>query len=407
MERKKKLLVIGIIMNCAGTEKSFLSFAQNLDYDKWDVDLMLARRTGALIGDIPEQVNIIDMPDPELADMFLLTGKNAAATIWKCFGSRNPLIMLEVLPYFLKIIFMPKKRANTATRLWCALLRHFTSVEKEYDVAAAYWGDRTMFYMIDKVRAKKKIAWLHFDYGNPPRDDELYLSYFKRCDNIVTVSEKVNDSLERHFPEIADKCVTIENINDPRRIWNLALQGESYPDPRYVGRRILTIGRISEQKGFDMVVDALVKLRDDELELRWYIIGGGDKNDVDALKAAAVEKGVADMLILLGVKMNPYPYMRDCDIYVQPSRYEGKPITVEEAKMMYKPIVATDYVSASEQLEGGELGLIVNIDADDIYRGVRRLLDDRALADNFSEKLAARNFGNRDEINKFYKLVEG
>lgn len=406
MTEKKKLLIIGIIMNCAGTEKSFLSFAQHLDYDKWDVDLLLAHKTGSLMNDIPSQINVLEIPDRELADMFLLSGKNAAKTIWNCFGRHNPFIMLEVLPYFLKILFKPSTRSETATRMWCSLLQHFTPFDKEYDVAAAYWGDRTMFYMCDKVKAKKKIAWLHFDYGNPKRDDELYLDYFSRCDSIVTVSEKINDSLKSYFPQIADKCITIENINDPRHIWNLALQGDSYPDRAYIGKRILSIGRISEQKGFDMVVDALVKLRSDEIECRWYIIGGGDEADVNALKAAAVDKGVADMLILLGQKANPYPYMRDCDIYVQPSRYEGKPITVEEAKMMYRPIVAANYVSANEQLDGGQLGLIVNIDADSIYRGVHRLLDDEELCGTFSQRLADRKFGNEEEIEKFYRIAE-
>jgi len=119
-----------------------------------------------------------------------------------------------------------------------------------------------------------------------------------------------------------------------------------------------------------------------------------------------MEKGVADMFMLLGTKMNPYGYMRDCDLYVQPSRYEGKPVTVEEAKIMFKPILVTNYLSAAEQLENGRLGMIVKIDADEIYRGVHRLLDDSELSDTFSERLHQQNFDNSSEIEKFYKLCE-
>lgn len=404
--KKQKLLIVGIIMNSAGTEKSFLSFAEKLDYERFDVDLMLAYKSGAWLDRVPKRINIIEMPDRALADMFMLTGKNAAATIWSCFGRRNFLYMFEVLPYFVRILFNKKQRADIATRLWCRLLRHFSVYEKEYDVAAAYWGDRTMFYMCDKIKAKKKLAWLHFDYGNPPRDDALYGDYFSRCDAVVTVADKIKESLQKRFPALSDRFVEIENINDSREIWRLALDGETFPDRIYRGKRVLTIGRICEQKGLDMVVDALVKLREDDVEMRWYIIGGGGENEVARLKALAVDKGVADMLILLGPKMNPYPFMRDCDLYVQPSRYEGKPVTVEEAKIMYKPILVTNYLSAAEQTEDGKLGMVVEINADEIYKGVRRMLDDGSLCDEYTRRLSNHGFDNGEEIEKFYALCD-
>jgi len=403
---KKRMLVLGIIMNCAGTEKSFISFAQNINCDEWEVDLMLAHRTGQLIDSLPKEINIIDFPDRDIADMFLLSSKNAVKTIWNCFIRHNPLTAFEVLPYFVKLILNPKKRADTATRMWCDLMKkHASEIDTEYDVAAAYWGDRTMFYMCDKIKAKKKLAWLHFDYGNPPRDDELYLSYFKKCDAVVTVSEKINDSLTAYFPEIASKCLTIENINDPAQIRALADAGESFDDG-YTGKRLLSIGRISEQKGFDIAVDALKILKDAGYDLRLYIVGTGDESDIAALRAKAKEREVSDMLVLLGVKMNPYPYLRDCDIYIQPSRYEGKPITVEEAKMMQKPIVVANYISASEQLENGHLGMIVPIDADALAKGIMRLYDDPALAEEYTKRLSERDFSNRSEIEKFYGIVK-
>ena len=406
MAEKKKLLICGIIMNCGGTEKSFLAFADCLDYEKYDVDLLLCKKEGELLGDIPPQIRVLDFPDPALADMFLLSGKNAAKTIWRCFGRRNPLVLFEVFPYFVKILLQPKKRSETATRLSLRLLRHFTPLEQEYDAAAAYWGDRSMFYMVDKVRAKKKIAWLHFDFDNPPRSEEIYGGYFEKCDAVVTVSHKINETMRRRFPALADRFVTIENINNARLIRRRALESESFPDRIFRGQRVLTIARISEQKGLDFVLEALVKMRADNLNVRWYVIGGGDKAEVDALKARAVDMQVADMFILLGTRMNPYPFLRDCDVYVQPSRYEGKPITVEEAKMLYKPIVATNYVSAREQLEDGRLGMIVDIDADSLYRGVRRMLEDPELRDRYTDTLAGRDFGNESEIRRFDELLE-
>lgn len=404
MSEKKKLLILGITMNSAGTEKSFLSFASCLDYEKYDVTLLLAKKEGLFLPLIPPQVTVKELP--YAGDFFLLSGKNAAKTILSCFAKKHPQVLFEILPFFLQIVFSPKKRSSAAVRMWCRLMRYLPAPEEEYDAAVAYWGDRTMFYMVDRIRAKKKIAWLHFDYGHPERDDETYLHYFSACDRVVTVSQKVDEALRSHLPQIAGKCVMMENIQNPRQIWKLALTGEGFPDRNYTGRRILTIGRISEQKGLDFIPPVLKRLRADGYEVRWYIVGDGDKDEKTKLIMQAMECEVADMLILLGTTVNPYGYLRDCDYYVMTSRYEGRPITVEEAKIMWRPILVTNYLSASEQLNNGEYGLICDISEEGIYRGVRQLLDDPELCDRFTETLNRASFGNEGEMRKFTAMLE-
>ncbi len=404
MERKKTLLVIGITMSPAGTEKSFLSFASCLDYEKWDVTLLLAEKGGLFLPMLPKEIKVIEMP--EYGEMFTLNGGNAASVILKTMVKKRPGVLFEMLPYVVKMVLSPKKRSDYAMEMWCRLAKHFPDVQGEYDVAAAYWGDKTMFYMIDHVKADKKLAWLHFDYMNPPRSDSLYLPAFRACDRVVTVSSRIHSSMQAHFPELKEKLVMMENIQDPRLIWDLALRGDTFPDTHFTGKRILTVGRIAEQKGYDMAVDALARLRDDGYNVRWYIIGGGDAADVEALKLRAVEKNVADMLILLGTTPNPYTYMRDCDIYAQPSRHEGKPIAVEEAKLLYKTILVCNYLSAHEQLEDGALGAICEISPDGVYEGMKRLLDDPALCARYSDRLTERKFGNAEEIEVFYRMVQ-
>lgn len=158
-------------------------------------------------------------------------------------------------------------------------MQKIPAVRDEYDLAVAYWGDRTMFYMCDKVRAKKKIAWLHFDYANPPRDDDIYRAYFSRCDKVVTVSEPIHRSLCGKLPDIAPRCVMIENITNPKQIWDLALRGDTFPDRHFHGKRILTIGRIGEQKGLDLVIPVLKRLlRRGAATCRWYVLGDGEPN---------------------------------------------------------------------------------------------------------------------------------
>lgn len=403
-DKKLKLLIIGITMAPAGTEKSFLSFASCLDYEKYDVTLLLAKKEGLFLPMIPKQIRVIEMED--CADMFTLNGGNAMRAIWNSMVKKNPAVLFDIFPFAAKIALRIGIRADLTMGMWCRLEKRFPDLAEEFDVAAAYWGDKTMFYMLDHVKAKKKIAWLHFDYTKPQRDDTLYGPAFAACDAVVTVSKPIEAAMKDHFPALAEKIVCMENINDPQLIRDLALRGETFPDHHFKGKRILTVGRIAEQKGYDMAVEALARLRKEKYDVRWYIIGSGDPADERALKLKAIEYNVADMLILLGNTTNPYTYMRDCDIYAQPSRHEGKPIAVEEAKILYKTILATDYLSAREQLSDGELGEIVPISVDGIYEGLKKLLDNPFLAECYSDRLIGERQGNTEQMHIFESIVE-
>jgi len=268
-----------------------------------------------------------------------------------------------------------------------------------------------MFYMIDKVpNAKKKIAWMHFEYRTDKCDDETYAKYFKSCDNIVNVSTAVDNALKIKFPEAAEKCVVIENIQSAEFIRRRSLEQDSFPDyNHFKGIRILTAARITEQKGIDMIPEILAKFKQDSVphnNIRWYILGDGEQSEKDKIINLALKYDVAEMLIFLGTTINPYPFMRDCDIYVQPSRFEGKPISVEEAKIMRCPIVVANYFSAKEQLADGKFGLIADINPDSLYKNIKKLIDNPSLRDEFSKTLSNENFGNENEIEKFYKLLK-
>ncbi len=391
-------------MNCAGTEKSFLSFLSCLDFDKFDVTLVLAKKTGLLLDMLPPQVKVVLME--KYGDHFLISGKNAAKNLFNTFVKKNPFTLFELAPYVVRNTFANEaQHISIATKLWLHFMHKIPPVEGEYDVAVAYWGDWSMFFMCDKVKAKKKIAWLHFDYANPPRDDEIYLKYFRQCDKIVTVSKLVDDSLKNKLPEIADKCVMMENITNPEQLNELADIGETYPDKDYKGKRILTIGRIGEQKGLDLAVPAIKRLADEGYDFRWYVLGDGEADYKQMLNNLIKENGVEDRMVFLGTTQNPYAYLRNCDIYAQPSRHEGKPIAVEEAKIMARPIFASHYLRAPEQLDGERFGIIRDIGTDGIYDGIKALLDSPELCEKLTSTLKAQSFGNKDEIKKFYEML--
>lgn len=401
--KKQKILVIGITMNCGGSEKSFLSFIHCLDFERFDVTLLLAKKTGLFMQLLPPQIHVIEMQ--QYGEMFTLDGGSAMHVIWNEMVKKHPHYLFEILPYALKMKVHPEKHADLAMQLWCRLMQHFPEVKESYDIALAYWGDKTMFYMCDKVNAKKKIAWLHFDYNNPPREDALYLPYFQKCDYVVTVSQPIHDSLCNRLPQVADRIAMMENINNASLIRDMAKTGKTFTD-NYSGKRILTVGRISEEKGYDMAVDALGILRGLGYDVRWYIIGGGSEAGKNALIAQAKSHGCANALVFLGTTTNPYKYMADCDIYVQPSRFEGKSISVEEAKILAKPMVITNCISSNEQLKNGAWGIICEKTPQDIAQGIRSLLDDENKCKAFTQALQKSCKGNEDEIQVFYRMID-
>ena len=371
---KQKMLIIGITMAAAGSEKSFLSFARHaIDYDQYEVDLLLAKKTGDFLSQIPKNIRVLEMGKE--GEIFLINRDNAARIIAQRYLLKNPLRAFSLLPHIIK-----RKTAKTAAekdfasnRMWCELLKKMPAWDTEYDVALAYWGDHTMFYMCDKVKAKKKIAWLHFDYASPPREDALYLHYFSKCDKVVTVSKKIEASLKQALPEIADKVMTMENIIDAEDIWQRASEPCDLAD-NFQGIRLLTVGRICHQKGYDMAIPAIARLVSGKNDIKWYIIGDGEAIDKENLHERIRQYGLQDRVSFLGIRQNPYPYMKACDIYLQPSRHEGKPIAVEEAKILQKPIVVTDYSSAKEQMAGYPIYEIVEISEDGIYGGLQTML---------------------------------
>ncbi len=383
---KQKLLIIGITMAAAGSEKSFLSFAETIDYDQYDVDLLLAVREGDFLALVPNPIRVTDMG--EMGEIFKINRENAKEIILRRYVRGNPMRLAALLPYYIKIktAKTERERAFAANRLWLKLMSKMPMLDGEYDAALAYWGDHTMFYMIDKVRAKKKIAWLHFDYAEPPREDALYEAYFKKCDRVVTVSESIEKSLKAALPAIADRVVTLENRVDRDRILRDAAEEADFGDDGDV-LRIVTVGRICPQKGQDIALGAILRLIREGYPIRWYLLGkaDGERDYCAALEKRIDDAGARDAVRFLGTRQNPYPLMRAADIYLQPSRHEGKPIAVEEAKILCRPIVATRYASAGEQL--GDCGVLCEITENGICEALKGLLDAPERRTELTERL--------------------
>ena len=367
---KKKILIIGIMMNAAGTEKSFLSFAEKLDYNKYEVELLLAKQEGAFLHLVPSKIKITEMG--EYGEIFTINKNNAFSVIKRLYLRKNPFFAFSLLPDIINMKRGEPLRTYAANRIWLKLMEKMPMHAGEYDVAIAYWGDRTMFYMADKAWAKKKIAWLHFDYDEPPREDAVYAPYFAKCDKIITVSKSIENSLAKRFPQLCGKIETVENFINAGEILEKAKETCDYRND-FSGIAVLSVGRLCEQKGFDLAIPAIARLCREGENLHYYIIGEGEAEYETKLRTLAAEAG--GCVTFLPRTENPYKFMARCDVYLQPSRHEGKPITVEEAKILCKHLCVTEYKSAREQVEDVKNAVVCEISEAGIYNGMKEILN--------------------------------
>lgn len=167
--------------------------------------------------------------------------------------------------------------------------------------------------------------------------------------------------------------------------------------------RLLSIGRFTEAKNYDNVPDICRRMLNEGVDVKWFIIGFG--GDEQLIRQKIDEAGMQEHVIILGKRSNPYPYIKACDIYVQPSRYEGKSVTVREAQMLCKPVVVTDYPTAKSQIRNGVDGVIVPMDNAACAKGIAEVILDKKLRKRIEDYLHTHDYGNESEIEKFYKLL--
>ena len=275
-------------------------------------------------------------------------------------------------------------------------------LKKEYDVAVAYLEGDPTYFCIDKIpNAKKKIVWVHNDYkssGFPKKYDEFY---FDKANKIVSVSDECVEILKQVFPTLRDKIVGLNNINSSTMIRKRAL--EYVPkDLDFSVPIILSIGRLVDQKGFDIAVNAAAILKDKGYIFHWYVLGEGNLRT--ALEKQIFKLGLEGCFSLLGLRDNPYVYLNNCNVFVQPSRYEGKSVVLDEAKVLSKPIIVTDYDTVEDQICDEKEGLIVEMSPEGVAKGIMRYLDNPNIAKKIVDYLKNHEYGNQSEIKKYEQI---
>lgn len=396
---KRSIIIVVQAMELGGVERSLLGLLDAIDYDRYDVDLFLMRHSGELMPYLNPKAKLL--PEiPQYASLAVpmaslvksgqlgvlrgrLSGKLAARRFDGQHPSEKPSVTALTYSHKYTLRFMPSISGKT------------------YDLVISFLTPH--YFARERVRAKKYAAWIHTDYTALTFDRSAELAMWEGYGAICGVSKQASESFRTVFPELAQKVRTVENIL-PRELTCKQAAMPQTDMPTDDGISLLSVGRFCEAKNFDNVPDICRRLVADGLDVTWYLIGYG--GDEPLIRQKIDEAGMEDRVIILGKKDNPYPYMRACDLYVQPSRYEGKAVTVREAQLLGKPVVITDYATSGSQLEDGVDGVIVPMDNAGCAAGIAALLRDPAQMQQLSENCAKRDYTNSAEVEKIYALME-
>lgn len=394
----KKVLFVIDSLHCAGAEKSLTTLLSLLDYSKYDVDLQLFGYGGALEELVPKEVNILK--PMEYIKFSSLSTKNA---VIKSLKNMNFKMLNSRLKFSLAIRKNNYSNAQKARVYWQKVSNVIENNNKEYDIAISYAQGVPTFYVAEKVCAKKKLAWVNVSYKLEDEDRVFQEQFYDKYNKIVAVSDSAKNIFLETFPKYTDKLEIIYDINDADFIKKMSEQGQSYND-NYTGLRILTIGRLANQKGYDIALEACKILKEKGIEFKWYSLGMGPLKE--EIEKYINENNLENNFKLLGVKSNPYPFIRDCDIYVQTSRFEGFGIAIAEARMLNKLVVTTRFDAVYNQMKDRKNGLVVDMNSQGIVNGILELINNKELTNEIISYLKTEKKGNREEINKFNTLID-
>ena len=386
----KKILFVMHNLGYGGAERSLVNLLQELPEEKYEIDLLLFQKRGDFLLQLPAFVKVLDTPEA-------LNGLYAPASKAGRYG------VVKLLGTVCARVARKTKKARSAFRWQHFYTKAIPALPKHYDVAVAYVGSEILYYVQDKVDADRKLVWIHNDYctaGYSKADDT---PYFEKIHGIVSVSEECVEVLRREFPEHTHKIHCIENITSSA--W-VRKQAELFVPEEYAGSccNILSVGRLWPQKGFDMAIEAAAILKRQGMDFRWYILGEGSLRE--SLQKQICAEGLEETVFLAGTRNNPYPYMKHCAVLVQSSRYEGKSVVLDEAKILGVPIVVTAYPTVADQIVSGKEGLITEMSAEGIAAGIMEMLSGTEKRESIRAYLQNREYGNQAEVEKYMELLD-
>ena len=403
-----RILFVINTLGQAGAETALLSLLQTLAREKgearYEISLYVLTGQGEMASRLPADVRLLNKKYREESVLTAKGRKYLKKTVLKAMFTRGTVVKL--FPYLVKntCAMLGKKRLLPDKLLWRVLSDGGMVLPEEYDLAVSYLEGGAAYFVADHVKAAKKAAFIHVDYEKAgytrALDKDCYLAF----DKIFTVSDEVREAFLKAYPELPEKTEVFHNILNKEEIVRRAEEGEGFTDG-FTGIRLLSVGRLTAQKAFEVSVDAMKRLKDAGKNVRWYVLGEGDQRK--KLQEQIDTLGLTEDFILYGVVNNPYPFMKQADIYVHASRFEGKSIAIQEAQILGKPMVVSDCSGNREQVCHGKDGLMCGLTPESLAENIMLLWEDEALRGKLGAAAAKKNADAAEEIQKLLSMLKG
>ena len=403
LARSKKILFVINTLGKAGAEMAMIELMKKMLREGYSVYLYVMIPIGEVADLIPPQVHIINSRLYNCS-LHSARGKRLMSLfIIKC--GLKKLYGIRLMPYMIKNMSLQKKnngRVQFDKVLWRLISNAAPRSKMKYNLAIAYIEGASTYYVSDYVRANKKVSFVHIDYKEagylPYMDKQCY----EQMERIFAVSDQAKNKFIEVYPDYEKKVDLFYNIIDENVIRAKA-EAEGFTD-EFDGTRIVSVGRLHYQKAYDIAIEACAKLKAQGRKVKWYVLGdGAEKKNLEELISKA---GVEQEFILLGAKANPYPFVKQANLYVHATRYEGKSIAIEEAQVLGKTIIASDCTGNREQIEDGVTGKIVNLTAEEIAGAIGELIDNPQTAEMYAKNTATIEWNGEKDLWKLKRMME-
>ncbi len=398
----KKILFVINTLGCAGAETAMLELMRNLDPKQYEVSLFVLMNQGEMVRQLPTHVNVknatisdssvLSKDGKKELNRFILRTMFRRGSLWKNF----PYLIRNAITMLRKGKILPDKL------LWRVMSDGVEPMNEHYDMAVAYLEGGSAYYVADHVQADKKVGFVHIDYGKAGYTRALDKSCYDTYSRIYAVSDEVKEHFTEMYPEYKDKTQVFHNLVNQTRIRERAMLPGGFEDS-YDGTRILTVGRLTSQKAYEIAVEAMKLLKKNGQKVRWYVLGEGEERK--PLEKQIREYGLEEDFLLLGAKENPYPYYAQTDLYVHATRYEGKSIAIQEAQTLGCTILVSDCSGNREQVMEGVDGLMCDLTPEGIYQGIVTLLNDKEACRRYGEAAGKKDLVEREQLENFLALM--
>lgn len=350
MNKKRKVLFFIDSLTCGGAEKSLISLLPLLDYSKVQVDLMLGVRGTVFEQYVPKEVNVISVP-------------------------HSCGIVFRIGQVWFSILLRMMSKHHGAEIRWMAMHGMYERLQKMYDVAVAYQQGFPTYYLARKVCAKRKYAWVNADLKNAGYCEVFNKFFYDSYDKVIPVSDALCDLMKHTQYVDAEKLFTVYDVLNVDLIRTMSQ--EEHENLFHPDVTIVTTGRLVPPKNYILAVETAALLKKKGIDFVWYFVGDGSERI--RIERLIQQYALEEQVRLVGMKPNPYPYMAMADVYVQTSSFEGFGLTINEARILHKPVVSTNFPVVYNQIKDGENGLIAEMTPESVAEKILMLINDDAL----------------------------